>query len=87
MILITYDLKTDHTRIKKALKVKGWKDQIVGENGVVCNLPNTSLWKDGSDCAAAREEVKSVVSEPNLERLICVSFNGWAGIQGEAFQS
>ncbi len=85
MILITYDLKTDHTRIKKALKAKGWKEQIAGESGVVCNLPNTSLWKDGTDTVVAREEVQSVVSEPNLERLICVYFSGWAAIKGQAF--
>jgi hypothetical protein len=85
MILITYDLKSDHNRVKKALKAKGWKEQITGENGVVCNLPNTSLWRDGTDTAAAREEVRSVVSEPTLERLICVNFSGWAGISGETF--
>ena len=86
MILITYDLKADHVRVKKALKAKGWKEQITGENGGVCNLPNTSLWREGSDAAAAREEVRTVVSEPTLERLICVNFDGWAGIKGEAFQ-
>jgi len=87
MILITYDLKTDHVRVKNALKAKGWKETILGNNGVVCNLPNTSLWKEGNDSVIAREEIKTIVSEPNLERLITVVFSGWAGIKGEAFMS
>jgi len=87
MILITYDLKTDHVRVKNALKAKGWKETIVGNGGVVCNLPNTSLWKEGNDAVFARAEVRTVVSEPNLERLIAVVFSDWAGIKGEAFMS
>ncbi|MGN6340493.1 MAG: hypothetical protein ACTHML_06000 [Ginsengibacter sp.] len=84
MVLITYDLKTDHVRVKNALKAKGWKETVQGNNGIT-NLPNTSLWKEGNDAIAAREEVRTIVSEPNLERLIAVVFTGWAGIIGEAF--
>ncbi len=82
MILITYDLKSDHVRVKDELKARGWKDVIVGTNGVSCKLPNTSLWKEGNDSSAAREEVKSVISPPTLEKLIAVSFDSWAGIKG-----
>lgn len=87
MILITYDLKIDHVRVKNALKKKGWKEKFYDHQIRVCNLPNTSLWKEGTDTIAAREEVKSVVNEPNLERLICVNFTDWAGITGKNFES
>ena len=85
MVLITYDLKSEHTRVKKALMAKGWKEKIYDAQNRVCNLPNTSLWKDSNNATAAREEVESVVSQPTLERLICVVFSSWAGITGKAF--
>jgi hypothetical protein len=87
MVLITYDLKTDHVKIKKALKSKGWKEQIYDQQNRVCNLPNTSLWKDIDNTAIAREEVQSIVTEPNLERLVCVEFSTWAGITGQKFEN
>ena len=83
MVLITYDLKSDHTRVKTELKARGWKDVITGTNGVSCNLPNTSLWKDGIKPSDARQEVQAVASSAILEKLIAVSFDGWAGIKGD----
>jgi len=85
MILITYDLKSDHKRVKDALKARGWKEIIYDEQRRKCNLPNTSLWKDGDNALAAKEDVKSVVEEPILQRLICTVFHSWAGIKGEEF--
>ena len=84
-VLITYDLKSDHKTVKDTLKTKGWKETIVGSNGVKCHLPNTSLWKDNISASDARTEIQSVTSRTNLERLICVEFTSWAGIEGSEF--
>jgi hypothetical protein len=85
MVLITYDLQSDHVRVKTALKAKGWKDRITASNGIVCILPNTSLWKEGIDAASARDEVREVVKAPTLERLFAVVFDSWAAIKGLDF--
>lgn len=84
MILITYDLKSDHKRLKDLLKKMGWKDQIKGEKGITY-LPNTSLWKEGNDQISAREEVRNILKTPNLERLFVVPFTQWASIMGDPF--
>jgi hypothetical protein len=86
---LTYDLKEDHTRVKTALIEKGWKMIIQGDNP--CHLPNTSLWTESSlntetvrDAAVGVIRAKST-STTNLERIIVVRFDNWAGLVGAPF--
>jgi hypothetical protein len=82
-VLITYDLSENHSYVKDELIKKGWKESITGNNGVVCSMPNTCFWKEIRNSSDARDEVKSIVSEPVLQKLICVEFDGWAAIKGQ----
>ncbi|RPI18472.1 MAG: hypothetical protein EHM58_05300 [Ignavibacteriae bacterium] len=82
--LITYDVNKDHTKVKKALKEKGYRDIIAGSNNVPCNLPNTSLWKSGVSFTTALSDLQEVTQKLNviLERAFTAEFDKWTGIEG-----
>lgn len=67
--MITYDVTKKHTAIKAALSKKGYHDYWRA-NGKTYYLPNTSLWKKGVSTATALHDLKKVILEINIKRLL-----------------
>jgi hypothetical protein len=89
-IIITYDIKRNHTEIKTELKSLGYEDTIAGvirntNTAVIQLLPNTTLLKYGAtDTHSVMGQVVSVINKHNggLDRIFCaqlaVGFS-WSG--------
>lgn len=79
-VLITYDIKRNHTEIKDELKGVGYKDVIRGvrlsdNTQIDKKLPNTTLIKYGAlSTQACQEQVKSIIGKNNggLDCVFCV---------------
>lgn len=82
-VLITYDVSARNPEVKAALKALGYMDSWESE-GVTYNLPNTTLWKQGSAQQGKTDMVSVAASlRVTLERAIAVEFSNWSGIPGQ----
>jgi hypothetical protein len=78
-IIITYDIKRNHTEIKNELKSLGYKDTITGvslinNTPVEQQLPNTTLIKYGTaGTKVCLDQVVGVISKHSggLDRIFC----------------
>jgi hypothetical protein len=78
-VIVTYDIKRNHTEIKTEFKSLGYKDTIVGvsrgtSTQVTQQLPNTTLLKyDAVSTYAIMEQVISVINKHDggLDRIFC----------------
>jgi hypothetical protein len=78
-VIITYDIKRNHTEIKTELKLLGYKDTIAGVNPtnntpLVKQLPNTTLIKYGAaGTKTCFDQVVGVINKHNggLDCLFC----------------
>jgi len=89
-VIITYDIKRNHTEIKKELESLGYKNTIAGfsrgtNNPVTQQLPNTTLLKYGAVSAeSVLDQVTAVINKHDggIDRIFCaqlaVSFD-WSG--------
>ena len=89
-IIVTYDIKRNHTEIKNELKTLGYKDTIAGvsranNSPVIQLLPNTTLLKYGATSTqAALDQVTAVITKHNggLDRIFCAQLAtgfDWSG--------
>lgn len=97
-ILLTYDISSKHSEVKKAMKAKGYTDHIIDGQNKTVYLPNTSLnlKKEGAAAAQAREDLRAVIAAINsslpvnaqvvLERQFSVRYDDWAAIYGNPHQ-
>ena len=88
--IVTYDVPTKHTELKKILLELGYKDQIPGvQNCKIIYLPNTTFYHSSKTALQAREDVQAVCKklQVNLERCIATQWGpDWAAICGEDFK-
>lgn len=85
-VLITYDIDTKHTEVRNALiKDYGFEKVIVGNNGVKCHLPNTTLLKKNSNKLWVLNALKEVCKDLNVRiiRAIAVECSNWQALVGE----
>jgi hypothetical protein len=89
-IIITYDIKRNHTEIKDELKSMGYIDTITGvsrgtNNPAVQQLPNTTLLKyNAAGTQTVMDHVVSVINKHNggLDRIFCAQLAtgfSWSG--------
>ena len=89
-IIITYDIKRNHTEIKDELKLMGYMDTITGvargtNNPAVQQLPNTTLLKyNAAGIQTVMDQVLSVINKHNggLDRVFCAQLAtgfSWSG--------
>lgn len=89
-VIITYDIKRNHTEIKTELKSLGFKDTINGfirntDKPVVNQLPNTTLLKyNAVNTASVSDQVVAVISKHNggFDGIFCaelVAGINWSG--------
>lgn len=93
---ITYDVNIRHSEIKTQMKANGYSDRWLSSN-TTYYLPNTSLWKSGTELELALSDLKRVIDELNrnqppankieLQRCIVVSASPWTGIPGIPYSS
>ena len=91
-ILITYDVPSKHTELKKTLFSMGYVETIPykDESGKVKTiyLPNTTVYHASKTAQQGRDDLETVCSNLNikLERLIATQWGpNWAAIYGEPF--
>ncbi|MET3981772.1 hypothetical protein ABIB62_004389 [Mucilaginibacter sp. UYP25] len=89
-IIITYDIKRNHTEIKTELKSLGYTDTITGVSrgtttAAVQQLPNTTLLKyNAVGTESIMDQVVGIINKHNggLDRIFCaqlaVDFS-WSG--------
>lgn len=93
-ILITYDISSKHSEVKKGMLAKGYKDTVLDANNKKVYLPNTSLVieKEGMTAPKAVDDLKAVIEAVNaspkikLERAFSVQYTFWGGVFGEPHQ-
>jgi hypothetical protein len=89
-IIITYDIKRNHTEIKTELKTLGYQDTISGVSRgtttqAVQQLPNTTLIKyNAVSTDAVLDQVVAVINKNNggLDRIFCAQLASgfsWCG--------
>lgn len=86
-IIITYDIPSKHVDFKKAMFLKGYKEQISGVNCKTIIFPNTTLYHASKTAGQAREDAKAVSKQlsVDLERCIATIWDDWAAICGDPF--
>ncbi|AYL94244.1 hypothetical protein [Mucilaginibacter celer] len=89
-VIVTYDIKRNHTEIKKELLSLGYVETITGvsrgtNTSVIQQLPNTTLLKyHAVSTNAVLDQVVGVISKHNggLERIFCAQLADpltWSG--------
>ena len=89
-VIITYDIKRNHTDIKNELQSLGYKATISGvsrstNNPATQQLPNTTLLKYGGvDTYSVMDQVINVINKYNggLDRIFCAQLAAgfhWSG--------
>jgi hypothetical protein len=89
-VIVTYDIKRNHTEIKTELKSLGYQDTITGytcgaSNQVVQQLPNTTLLKYGAvSTVSVFDQVVDVIDKNNgdLDNIFCAQLAdgfSWSG--------
>ena len=89
-VIVTYDIKRNHTEIKAELKSIGYKDTIDGmlegtNTTVTQQLPNTTLLKYGaSSTKTVLEQVVTVINKHNgdPDQIFCAQLAtgfSWSG--------
>jgi len=83
-ILIAYDVSDKQREMKNELKAKKYSDAW-NDAGKVCNLPNTTLWKQGTTVQQAKQDMIDAAKKLGirLNRAVSVSFEDWDGIVGD----
>ncbi len=84
--IITYDVPSKHTDIKKAMFALGYTDKFVSDGRYVY-LPNTTVYHQTKSPVTARTELQTVCTRLNvhLERCIATDLTNWSAIYGEPF--
>lgn len=87
-ILITYDVPSKHTELKKALLERGYKDQISGTTCKTIYFPNTTLYHSAKNSSTALDDVKDECRKLSisLERCVATIWDDWAAKCGEPFK-
>lgn len=83
-IIITYDVPSKHTELKKEMAKLGYTKTIINQ-GRPINLPNTTLHHPTKTADQALTDIKGVTSTLGikLERCIATVWESWAAIWGE----
>lgn len=84
-VLITYDIDSKHTEVRKSLiEDYDFEEKIVGNNGPSF-LPNTTLYKKSTTKQNALSTLKSVCKSKgaNLKRAISLECSNWQALLGE----
>jgi len=85
-IIITYDVSDEHVELKKMI-AKNYSKTMIGDGGVIVNLPNTTLYKEITDPQVAIEELTECAKGLiEIERAIPSTTNSWWGIHGEVLK-
>lgn len=85
-VLITYDIEAKHTEVRNTLiKDYGFEKVIIGNKGIKCHLPNTTLLKGESNKLWVLNAIMKVCKDlnVNLIRAIAVECSNWQAISGE----
>lgn len=91
--IITYDVPSKHSELKRALFKVGYKDEIPDTSGNCNNgiiyCPNTTLYHSSKTPSEVRDELKYECEklEIKLERCLATSWEpSWAAVCGEPFK-
>ncbi len=82
--LLTYDVGDKQKEVKDELLKKGYSKRLSLQTKV-CNLPNTTVWKDNTTPSTAIADIKSITANlrVKLTRAVAVDFATWDGIEGD----
>ena len=85
--IVTYDIPEKHREFKQAMFRLGYKEKIAGESCNVIFFPNTTLYHENKSPAQARDDVKAMCKnlDVELERCIATIWENWAVVCGEPF--
>ncbi|RZK22430.1 MAG: hypothetical protein EOO43_09605 [Flavobacterium sp.] len=82
-VLITYDVPDSHTELKKRMIAKGYFKTVAGSNGIVCHLPNTTLYRNINDPAQSIRDLDDCAAGlVAIERAVATTMESWSGKQG-----
>ncbi|WP_113651993.1 hypothetical protein [Pedobacter namyangjuensis] len=83
-IIITYDVPSKHTELKKEMATLGYTKTITNQ-GKPINLPNTTLYHPSKTADQALADIKSKTSALGikLERCVATIWESWAAIWGD----
>ena len=87
-VLITYDVNTKHTELRSILiNDYNFKKVIIGDSGIKCHLPNTTLLKEKSNKQLVLNTLKEICTVNNiiLKRAISIECSNWWALVGEEF--
>lgn len=87
--IVTYDIPSKHSELKKMLFDMGYKDRISGINCKIIYFPNTTLYHLSKNAEQCRSDLQSTCAtlQIKLERCIATQWGpDWAAICGEEFK-
>lgn len=81
-IILSYDVNKDHTKVKDAMKLKGYSESWNYPGTKSYSLPNTTLWHSAKSTDQAIADIKSVCLSLNvtLEKAIAVRATEFVGV-------